>query len=89
MRDRDILCAVLSLCLSPFFRLLYTFFFRVTQLIKAPNSKKSGAGHIRECSSTKSEKDNLDNIVLSIVWGPDKYSTSTSNGRLLDILLRD
>jgi hypothetical protein len=41
--------------------------------------------------SERHVKDNLDNVALSIVWGPDKDSTipwSTSNGRLLDILSR-
>ena len=46
MLDREILCVVgLSLfsCL-----ILLLFFFRLTRLIKASNSKKPGAGNFRE-----------------------------------------
>jgi hypothetical protein len=47
MRDREILCVIFFFflfccCLTCF------FFFRVTRLIKGSNSKKSGAGNIRE-----------------------------------------
>jgi hypothetical protein len=44
VRDREILCVVLFFF---FLRVLYCF-FRVTRLVKASNSKKSGTGNIRE-----------------------------------------
>jgi len=47
LRDRR--SCPLSVSLSFFFLcLIFCFFFRVTRLIKASNSKKSGAGSIRE-----------------------------------------
>ena len=48
MRDWEILCVCAAFLSLFVFRVLYSPFFRVTRLMKASNSNKSGAGNVRE-----------------------------------------
>ena len=80
MRDREILCVFF--CLSFFVVSYIRFFPRVTRLIKASNSKKSGAGNIRE-SLLLNHQRFPSSSSLSLSIGGDSPSPSPSRGFIL------